>query len=137
MVSGGQVARACICVYVCVCVVCMPSRVNTSGLPSPIPGPTYTAPGIKHQVSWLKQGNEDTPERWLLGTEMAVRDAFGHCEELPPQNKTHKDYNKDEFTVTSLVVLMLTNSRAGVLAIRRGHTHHACSLTPRAQITSR
>lgn len=54
-----------------------------------------------------------------------------------PKNKTHKDYNKDEFTVTSLVVLMLTNSRAGVLANTRGHTHHACSLTPRAQITSR
>lgn len=68
---------------------------------------------------------------------MAVRDAFGHCEELRGVGRNLKDYNKDEFTVTSLVVLMLTNSRAGVLANRRGHTHHACSLTPRAQITSR
>lgn len=70
-------------VYTCVC-VCVPSRVNISATKfhkiSLFLAPTYTEPGTKHQVSWLKQGNEDTPESWLLGTEMAVRDAFGHCE---------------------------------------------------------
>lgn len=49
-----QEAKLHTCVHVCVC-VCVPSRVNISGLPSSIPTPTYTAPGIKHQVSWLEQ----------------------------------------------------------------------------------
>lgn len=62
------------------------SRMNISGLPFPTPYPHIHSVSSS-TVSCVKQGNGDTPESWLLRSEMALRDVFQHCEEFLKEKK--------------------------------------------------